>query len=255
MGLLDGKKLLVTGVLTDGSIAFHVARLAQEEGAEVVLSSFGRQFRLTQAIARRLPKPAPVVQLDVTDAEDLAALPERVREHVDHLDGVVHSIGFAPQSVMGGNFLAAEWADVATALEVSAFSLKSLATAAQPLLTEGGSIVGLTFDARFAWPVYDWMGVAKAAFEATSRYLARDLGPSGIRVNVVSAGPIRTTAAKSIPGFESMEGGWDGRAPLGWDVTDPEPTARAVAALLSDWFPKTTGLMVHVDGGVHAMGQ
>jgi enoyl-[acyl-carrier protein] reductase I len=228
MGLLDGKKLLVTGVLTDGSIAFHVARLAQEEGAEVVLSSFGRQFRLTQAIARRLPKPAPVV---------------------------VHSIGFAPQSVMGGNFLAAEWADVATALEVSAFSLKSLATAAQPLLTEGGSIVGLTFDARFAWPVYDWMGVAKAAFEATSRYLARDLGPSGIRVNVVSAGPIRTTAAKSIPGFESMEGGWDGRAPLGWDVTDPEPTARAVAALLSDWFPKTTGEMVHVDGGVHAMGQ
>lgn len=255
MGLLDGKKLLVTGVLTDGSIAFHVARLAQEEGAEVVLSSFGRQFRLTQAIARRLPKPAPVVQLDVTDPEDLAALPERVREHVDHLDGVVHSIGFAPQSVMGGNFLAAEWADVATALEVSAFSLKSLATAAQPLLTGGGSIVGLTFDARFAWPVYDWMGVAKAAFEATSRYLARDLGPAGIRVNVVSAGPIRTTAAKSIPGFESMEGGWDDRAPLGWDVTDPEPTARAVAALLSDWFPKTTGEMVHVDGGVHAMGQ
>jgi len=255
MGLLDGKKLLVTGVLTDGSIAFHVARLAQEEGAEVVLSSFGRQFRLTQAIARRLPKPAPVVQLDVTDPEDLAALPDRVREHVDHLDGVVHSIGFAPQSVMGGNFLAAEWADVATALEVSAFSLKSLATAARPLLSEGGSIVGLTFDARFAWPVYDWMGVAKAAFEATSRYLARDLGPAGIRVNVVSAGPIRTTAAKSIPGFESMESGWDGRAPLGWDVTDPEPTARAVAALLSDWFPKTTGEMVHVDGGVHAMGQ
>jgi enoyl-[acyl-carrier protein] reductase I len=255
MGLLDGKKLLVTGVLTDGSIAFHVARLAQEEGAEVVLSSFGRQFRLTQAIARRLPKEAPVVQLDVTDADDLAALPERVREHVDHLDGVVHSIGFAPQSVMGGNFLQAEWADVATALEVSAFSLKSLATATQPLLTGGGSIVGLTFDARFAWPVYDWMGVAKAAFESTSRYLARDLGPSGIRVNVVSAGPIRTTAAKSIPGFESMEGGWDGRAPLGWDVHDPEPTARAVAALLSDWFPKTTGEMVHVDGGVHAMGQ
>ncbi|HEY0189039.1 MAG TPA: enoyl-ACP reductase FabI [Cellulomonas sp.] len=255
MALLDGKKLLVTGVLTDGSIAFHVARLAQQEGAEVVLSSFGRQARLTQAISRRLPAPAPVVQLDVTDAEDLAALPDRLREHVDHLDGVVHSIGFAPQSVMGGNFLAAEWADVATALEVSAFSLKSLATATRPLLTGGGSIVGLTFDARYAWPVYDWMGVAKAALENTSRYLARDLGPDGIRVNLVSAGPIRTTAAKSIPGFETMEGGWDGRAPLGWDVHDPEPTARAVAALLSDWFPKTTGEMVHVDGGVHAMGQ
>jgi enoyl-[acyl-carrier protein] reductase I len=255
MGLLDGKKLLVTGVLTDGSIAFHVARLAQQEGAQVVLSSFGRQARLTQAIARRLPAEAPVVQLDVTDAEDLAALEGRVREHVDHLDGVVHSIGFAPQSVMGGNFLAAEWADVATALEVSAFSLKSLALATRPLLTGGGSIVGLTFDARFAWPVYDWMGVAKAALENTSRYLARDLGPENIRVNMVSAGPIRTTAAKSIPGFASMEDGWDGRAPLGWDVSDPEPTARAVAALLSDWFPKTTGEMVHVDGGVHAMGQ
>ncbi|MDM8085990.1 enoyl-ACP reductase FabI [Cellulomonas cellasea] len=254
MGLLDGKKLLVTGVLTDGSIAFHVARLAQEQGAQVVLTSFGRQFRLTQAIARRLPQPAPVVQLDVTDEDDLAALADRVREHVDGLDGVVHSIGFAPQSVMGGNFLAGEWDDVATALRVSAYSLKSLAVAAQPLLGSGSSIVGLTFDARYAWPVYDWMGVAKAAFESTARYLARDLGPEGVRVNLVSAGPIRTTAAKSIPGFEAMEGGWPDRAPLGWDVTDPEPTARAVAALLSDWFPATTGEIVHVDGGVHAMG-
>jgi meromycolic acid enoyl-[acyl-carrier-protein] reductase len=254
MGLLDGKKLLITGVLTDGSIAFHVARLAQEQGAQIVLTSFGRQFRLTQAIARRLPAEAPVVQLDVTSDEDLAALADRVREHTDRLDGVVHSIGFAPQSVMGGNFLAGGWNDVATALEVSAFSLKSLAVATQPLLPSGGSIVGLTFDARYAWPVYDWMGVAKAAFESTARYLARDLGPQGIRVNLVSAGPIRTTAAKSIPGFESMEGGWPDRAPLGWDVTNPEPTARAVAALLSDWFPATTGEIVHVDGGVHAMG-
>lgn len=254
MGLLEGKKLLVTGVLTDGSIAFHVARLAQEQGAEVVLTSFGRQMRLTQVISRRLPKEAPVVELDVTDAEHLEALAGRVREHVDSLDGVVHSIGFAPQSVMGGNFLAGQWPDVATALEVSAYSLKSLAVAAKPLMGRGSSIVGLTFDARYAWPVYDWMGVAKAAFEATSRYLARDLGPDGIRCNLVSAGPIRTTAAKSIPGFEAMEGGWPDRAPLGWDVSDPEPTARAVAALLSDWFPATTGEIVHVDGGVHAMG-
>lgn len=254
MGLLEGKKLLVTGVLTDGSIAFHVARLAQEQGAEVVLTSFGRQMRLTQVISRRLPKEAPVVELDVTDAEHLEALAGRVREHVDSLDGVVHSIGFAPQSVMGGNFLAGQWPDVATALEVSAYSLKSLAVAAKPLLGRGSSIVGLTFDARYAWPVYDWMGVAKAAFEATSRYLARDLGPDGIRCNLVSAGPIRTTAAKSIPGFEAMEGGWPDRAPLDWDVSDPEPTARAVAALLSDWFPATTGEIVHVDGGVHAMG-
>ena len=254
MGLLDGKKILVTGVLMESSIAFTVARLAQEQGAEVVLSSFGRQLKLTQAISRRLPRPAPVVQLDVTDAEDLAALAERVGEHVDHLDGVVHSIGFAPQSVMGGNFLAGQWPDVATALEVSAYSLKSLAVATQPLLGRGSSVVGLTFDAQYAWPVYDWMGVAKAALESTARYLARDLGPDGIRVNLVSAGPLRTTAAKSIPGFEEMEGGWPDRAPLGWDVSDTEPTARTTVALLSDWLPATTAEIVHVDGGVHAMG-
>lgn len=255
MGLLEGKSLLITGVLVDSSIAFHVARLAQQEGANVVLSSFGRQLRLTQTIARRLPAPAPVVELDVTSDEDLTALADRVREHTDHLDGVVHSIGFAPQSVMGGNFLAGQWKDVATAIEISAFSLKSLAVAAKPLLANPSAIVGLTFDGRYAWPVYDWMGVAKAAFEATARYLARDLGPDGIRVNLVSAGPIRTTAAKHIPGFATMENGWSDRAPLGWDVDDPEPTARAVAALLSDWFPGTTGEIVHVDGGVHAMGQ
>ena len=195
MGLLDGKTILVTGVLTERSIAFHVARLAQLEGAQVVLTSFGRQFRLTQTIAKRLPVTAPVVELDVTDAEHLAGLADRVREHADRLDGVVHSIGFAPQSVLGDKFLSAEWADVSTAVQISAFSLKSLAVAAQPLLGRGSSIVGLTFDASVAWPVYDWMGVAKAAFESTSRYLARDLGPAGIRVNLVAAGPIRTTAA------------------------------------------------------------
>src|SRR5690625_1431653 len=212
MGLLAGKKLLITGVLVDSSIAFHVARLAQEEGAEVILSSFGRQLRLTQAIARRLPKPAPVVELDVTNDDDLAALADRVKEHVDGLDGVVHSIGFDPQRGMGGTVVAGEGEDVSSALEVSAYSLTSLAVATKDLMSQGGSVVGLTFDARVAWPVYDWMGVAKAAFEATSRYLARDLGPEGIRVNVVSAGPIRTTAAKSIPGFEEMEAGWAGRA-------------------------------------------
>lgn len=254
MTLLDGKTVLVTGVLTEGSIAFHVARLAQEQGASVVLTSFGRQQRLTEAIARRLPVPAPVVQLDVTSAEDLASLAERVGEHAGRLDGVVHSIGFAPQSVLGGHFLDGSWADVATALEVSAFSLKSLAVAARPLMERGSSVVGLTFDASVAWPVYDWMGVAKSALESTSRYLARDLGPDGIRVNLVAAGPIRTTAAKSIPGFELIEGGWDARAPLGWDVGDAGPTARAVVALLSDWFPATTAEIIHVDGGAHAMG-
>ena len=254
MGLLDGKKLLITGVLMDSSIAFHVARLAQQEGAEIVLTSFGRQLRLTETIAKRLPVAAPVVQLDATSTEDLDALADRVREHVDHLDGVVHSIGFAPQSVMGGNFLTGQWDDVAIAMHVSAYSLKALAVAAHPLLGRGSSIVGLTFDARYAWPVYDWMGVAKAAFEATSRYLARDLGPEGIRVNLVAAGPVKTTAAKSIPGFQALDEGWPKRSPLGWDASDPEPTARAVAALLSDWFPATTGEIVHVDGGFHAMG-
>jgi meromycolic acid enoyl-[acyl-carrier protein] reductase len=254
MGLLSGKRLLVTGVLTDASIAFHVARLAQTEGAEVVLSSYGRVLRLTGRIANRLPRPAPVVELDVTSADDLAALPDRIREHVDGLDGVLHSIGFAPESALGGNFLNTEWADVATAVHISAYSLKALAVACRPLMTEGGAVVGLDFDATVAWPKYDWMGVAKAAFESTARYLARDLGPQGIRVNLVAAGPIQTMAAKSIPGFEEFETVWKTRAPLGWDVADPEPAARACVALFSDWFPRTTGEIVHVDGGVHAMG-
>ncbi|WNM23224.1 enoyl-ACP reductase FabI [Demequina capsici] len=255
MGMLEGKNILVTGVLTEGSIAFHVARLCQEQGATVVLSGVGRSLKITQAMGRRLPVEAQVVELDVTNEEHVAALADRVREHVPHLDGVVHSIGFAPQSVMGGNFMSGEWPDVSTAVHISAYSLKALAAATAPLLTEGGSIVGLTFDGRYAWPVYDWMGVAKAAFEAVSRYVARDLGVKGIRCNVVSAGPIKTTAAKHIPGFDQMESIWSDRAPLGWDSSDPEPAAKAVTALLSDWFPATTGEMVHVDGGVHAMGQ
>jgi meromycolic acid enoyl-[acyl-carrier protein] reductase len=254
MGLLDGKKLLITGVLMESSIAFHAARVAQQEGAEVVLSSFGRASKITTTIAKRLPVTAPVIELDVTNDEDLAALPERVGEHVDHLDGVLHSIGFAPQAAMGGNFLNTSWADVATAVQVSAFSFKSLAVAAQPLMPAGGSIVGLTFDARFAWPVYDWMGVAKAALESTSRYLARDLGPKKIRVNIVAAGPLRTTAAKSIPGFSDFDKIWQEKAPLGWDGSDPEPTARACLALMSDWFTASTASVFHVDGGVHAMG-
>jgi len=252
MGLLDGKRILVTGVLTHSSIAFHVARLAQEEGAIVVLTSFGRQMRLTQAIARRLPSEPPVIELDVTSQANLDGLAEAVGAHLGGLDGVLHSIGYAPQGAF--DFLGASWEDVGTAIHVSAYSLKSLAMAVLPLLAPRSSIVGLTFDAAKAWPVYDWMGVAKAAFESTSRYLARDLGPRGIRVNLVSAGPIRTTAAKSIPGFEVFEDSFGAKAPLGWDLGDPEPTAQACAALLSDWFPATTGEIVHVDGGFHAIG-
>ena len=252
MGLLEGKTLLVTGVLTDSSIAFHVAKIAQEEGASVVLTSFGRTMRITQTIARRLPQTPPVLELDVSEPEHLQTLADRLGEHTDRLDGVLHSIGFAPVGAF--SFLDASWEDVGTALQVSAYSLKGLAVAALPLMGAGGSIVGLTFDAKFAWPVYDWMGVAKAAFEATNRYCARDLGPKGVRCNLVAAGPIRTTAATSIPGFEVFETSWGERAPLGWDVRDPVPTARACVALLSDWFPATTGEIVHVDGGVHAMG-
>ncbi len=255
MGLLDGKKILVTGVLTDGSIAFHIARLAQEQGAQVVLSSYGRVMSLTTRISARLPMPAPIIELDVTSAEDLQALESRVREHFpDGLDGVVHSIGFAPEAALGGNFLNTSWEDVATAMQVSAYSLKALTMAARPLFNGSGSVVGLDFDATVAWPKYDWMGVAKAALEATSRYLARDLGAENIRINLVAAGPIKTMAAKSIPGFQEFENVWNERAPLAWDVNDPVPAAQAAVALLSDWFPKTTAEIIHVDGGVHAMG-
>jgi enoyl ACP reductase len=253
-GLLEGKRLLVTGVITDASIAFSVARIAQEQGATVVLTGFGR-MSLVERISKRLPKPAPVIPLDVTSAEDLAALEGRVREHVDGLDGVLHSIGFAPQSCLGAPFVDAPWEDVATAIHASTFSLKSLAVATLPLIPEsGGSLVGLTFDATQAWPGYNWMGVAKAGMESAARYLARDLGPRHIRVNLVAAGPLRTMAARSIPGFSQFEDGWAGRAPLGWDLNDQAAAAKGCVALLSDWFPATTGEIVHVDGGFHAIG-
>jgi len=252
-GLLAGKRILITGVITDSSIAFHAARTAQQQGAQVVLTGYGR-MSLIERIAGRLPEPAPLVELDVTNQEHLDGLAEKVREHVDGLDGVLHSIGYAPESCLGSDFLAAPWQDVSTAVQISAYSLKSLTAACLPLLGPGGSIVGMDFDARQAWPAYDWMGVAKAALESTSRYLARDLGPKGLRVNLVSAGPVRTMAAKSIPGFGELEQTWSERAPLGWEVTDPEPVARTICAALSDWMPATTGSMIMADGGFHAVG-
>jgi enoyl-[acyl-carrier protein] reductase I len=257
MGLLDGKRVLITGVITDASLAFHVARVAQEQGAQVVLTGYGR-LRLVERIAQRLPQPAPVVELDVSDQGQLDSLAERVTEHLgddSRLDGVLHSIGFAPASCLGeGAFLNAPWEDVATTIQVSAYSFKALSTALLPLLGRGSSIVGMDFDNRQAWPAYDWMGVAKSTLESVTRYLARDLGPQGIRVNLVAAGPVKTMAAKSIPGFAAFEEAWDGRAPLGWDVNNPEPVARTVCALLSDWLPVTTGSMVWADGGFHAIG-
>jgi enoyl-[acyl-carrier protein] reductase I len=257
MGILDGKKLVVTGVLTDSSIAFTVARLAQEQGAELVLTSFGRPMRITQRVARRLPDPPDVLELDVADPEHVTALTAELEQRWGRLDGMVHSIGFAPESCLGGDIMKAPWEDVATAVQVSAYSLRVLADVAVPLMEKagGGSIVGLDFDnSTQAFPAYDWMGVAKAALAATARYLARDLGPKGIRVNLVAAGPLKTVAATSIPGFERFETAWQERSPLGWDAANPEPAARGVIALLSDWFPATTGEVVHVDGGFHAIG-
>ncbi|MFE7479702.1 enoyl-ACP reductase FabI [Streptomyces sp. NPDC057552] len=252
-GILDGKRILITGVLMESSIAFHAAKVAQEQGAEVILTAFPRPT-LTERIAKKLPNPAKVIELDVTNQEHLDRLEGLVREELGSLDGVVHSIGFAPQDALGGNFLNTPFESVATAMHVSAFSLKSLAMACKPLMSEGGSIVGLTFDAQYAWPQYDWMGPAKAALEATSRYLARDLGKDGLRCNLISAGPLRSMAAKSIPGFEELADVWNTRAPLAWDMNDPEPAGRSIVALLSDFFPRTTGEIIHVDSGVHMMG-
>jgi enoyl-[acyl-carrier protein] reductase I len=255
MSLLDGKRILVTGVLTDASLAFGVARHAQEQGAEVILTGAGRGLSLTQRTARKLPEEAAVLELDVTDPVQVAAVRDELASRWGRVDGALHAIGFAPPSCLGGDFLDAPWEDVAVALQVSAYSLKTIADVVAPLMADGGSLVGLDFDnSTQAWPAYDWMGVAKAALESTSRYLARDLGPKGIRVNLVAAGPIKTLAARSIPGFQKFEDVWDERSPLGWDVkADADAVARACVALLSDWFPKTTGEILHVDGGFHSI--
>jgi len=258
--LLEGKKLLVTGVLTDDSIAYSVARVAQEAGAEIVLTSFGRARSLTERVAKKLPDGAPdVLELDINDEAHIAAVSKDLMSRWGHVDGVVHAIGFAPSDALGGNFVNTPWESVATAFQTSAYSLKALGVGLrEPMAAArergGGSLVSLTFDGRFAWPIYDWMGVAKAGLEAITRYLARDLGPDGIRVNTVSAGPIRTMAGKSIPGFDQIAGHWADRSPLDWSLTDATPVGQMVCFLVSDWARMTSGEMIHVDGGYHAMG-
>ncbi|MCD9622605.1 enoyl-ACP reductase FabI [Rhabdothermincola salaria] len=254
MGLLEGKKLLVTGVLSDSSLAFGVAALAQQEGAEIVLTGVGNAMKNTRRAAAKLPVEPPVLEMDVSDPAQLAAVRDDLAERWGRVDGALHAIGFAPPVCLGGTFMDAQWDDVAVALNVSAYSFKALADVVSPLMTEGGSLVGLDFDATVAWPAYDWMGVAKASLESTSRYLARYLGEHQIRVNLVAAGPIKTIAARSIPGFSQFEDVWDERAPLGWDVRDSSAVAKACVVLLSDWFPLTTGEIVHVDGGYHSTG-
>jgi enoyl ACP reductase len=253
-GILAGKNLVITGVLTDASLAFGVAQLAQREGAKIILTGAGRGMSITERTARKLDQAVEVVEFDVTVAAHVEAAREAARTHLGRVDGVLHSIGFAPASCLGDDLMAAPWQDVAVAMEISAYSLKTLADAFVPLMTNGGSFVGLDFDNTVAWPAYNWMGVAKAALEATNRYLARELGAKGVRCNLVAAGPIRTMAAKSIPSFSQFEDVWSERAPLGWNILDSEPVAKACIALLSDWFPATTGEIVHVDGGFHAVG-
>jgi len=253
--ILDGKRILVTGVLNRRSIAYSIAERAQEQGAEVVLTGFGRTKRMTERSAARLPEPPAVLELDVNDDASLAALREDLRERWGRVDGAVHAIAFAPADALGGDFLATPRGSAATAFETSAYSFKSLAECLAPLMEEdGGSLVGLDFDATVAWPSYDWMGVAKAALESVGRYLARDLGPQGVRVNLLAAGPIRTAAASGVPGFEELESAWSDRAPLGWEVEDPSTVADAALFLLSDLSRGTTGEIIHVDGGVHAIG-
>jgi meromycolic acid enoyl-[acyl-carrier protein] reductase len=254
MGLLDGKRLLITGVLTKDSIAFHVAEQAQQEGASVLLTSFGRARRLTERAAGRLPSPADVIELDVNRSEDLEGLAGEVRSRWDGVDGVLHAIAFAPEDALGGRFMTAPAESASAAFQTSAFSFKAVAGALDGLMPSGSSLVGLDFDATRAWPIYDWMGVAKAALESVSRYLARDLGPKGVRVNLVSAGPLGTVAARGIPGFEQLATLWQAQAPLGWDISDPGPVASTICFLFSDHSRAISGEILHVDGGFHAIG-
>jgi enoyl-[acyl-carrier protein] reductase I len=252
--ILAGKRLLITGVITKDSIAFHVAEHAQREGASVVLTSFGRVRRMTERAAQRLPQPVDVLELDVDRADDLAALTDTLAERWGGVDGALHAIAFAPEDALGGRFMATPPESASAAFQTSAYSLKALSAALEPLMGRGASIVGLDFDASVAWPIYDWMGVAKAALESVARYLARDLGEKGIRVNLVSAGPLATVAARGIPGFEALAKMWPAQAPLGWDIEDPSPVADAVCFLLSDYARAISGEIVHVDGGFHAVG-
>jgi enoyl-[acyl-carrier protein] reductase I len=246
--LLENKRLVITGVLTDDSIAWHVARIAQEEGAEIVVTGFGRGLRLTERSVQRLPVQCPVLELDINDPDQVTGLVEDLGKRWGRVDGALHAIAFAPEDALGGNFLSTPPESAQTA-----FSYKTLAVALMPLMKDGGALVTLDFDNRQAWPAYDWMGVAKSALQSVTRYLARDLGPHRIRVNAVSAGPLSTVAAKSIPGFDAFDRVWKERAPLSWDGTNPDPVARMVCVLLSDWAPMTSGEVVHVDGGFHAI--
>lgn len=254
MGILEGKKILITGVLTSDSIAYSIAKEAIAEGAQIKLTGFGRGLSLTQRTAKKLDGEIEVLELDITDENHRKNIQEHLKNDWNNIDGAVHSIGFAPENCLGDDFFAAEWEDVSTAIEISSYSLRALSDLVTPLMTNGGSIVGLTFDASVSWPAYNWMGVAKSALESLNRYLARELGPDNIRTNLIAAGPLKTIAAKSIPGFKAFEDEWIKRSPLTWDINDATPVGKASVALLSDFFPATTGSIIHVDGGYHSIG-
>ncbi len=256
MGILNDKKILITGVLNDQSLAFGAAKLAQIEGAEILLTGVGRGLSITQRTARKLPQVPEVIELDVADPQHLENLRNRISQKWGRLDGVLHSIGFAPSACLEGDIFNASWPDVSVAIQISSYSLKAVVEAVLPLLRAAGtsSVVGLDFDASLAWPGYNWMGVAKAALESISRYVARDVGKDRVRVNLISAGPVKTIAAKSVSGFSAFDTVWNDRAPLGWNVSDSQAVAKAIVAFLSDWFPSTTGEIIHVDGGYHAVG-
>ncbi len=256
MGILEEKRIFITGVLNTSSIAYAAAEVAISEGAQVVLSGFGRGLSITQRAAKKLSSEVKVVELDVSNQEHLDSLPKTLLPWT-HVDGVLHSIGYAPSSCLGGDIFQAPFEDVAVAFQISTFSLKSLVQALLPLLKvapKGSSVVGLDFDAQVAWPGYNWMGVAKAGLESLTRYLARDCGHHGVRVNLISAGPIRTIAAKRVESFSTFEDDWAQKAPLGWNTKDARGVGTSIAALLSEFFPQTTGEIIHVDGGYHALG-
>lgn len=254
MTLLAGKTILVTGILTEQSIAFHAARLAQEHGASCIFTSFGRRMKITGKIIGRLAQSGPLLELDATSQQDVDTLQERVLEHTDKVDGIIHCISASKPTAVGEHFLSAKWDDIETSLRVSGTSLHAVAAALVPIMPQGSSVVGVTLDGVPVWPLYGFAGVAKATYEAVSRYLASALGPHGIRSNLIASGPLDNFTQQAVAGIDHTEGVWEKRAPLGWDRKDFSPVAKAVVALLSDWFPATTGDIVYVDGGYHAMG-
>lgn len=252
--MLAGKRLLITGVVNTDSIAFATAVAALDGGAEILLSSLGRDLDAARRAAAELPGEVPIVEADLTSTEDLEHLAAHIAGTWGHLDGALHAIAFAPQEALAGSFLDAGSQAAARAFDTSTFSYASLARVVAELAPpSGGSIVGLDFDAAGAWPVYNWMGVCKAGLEAVNRYVARDLGPRRIRSNLIAAGPIHTRAAGGIPDFQRLTDAWDSTSPLPWDAKDSSPVADTACFLLSDLSRMISGEILHVDGGYHAM--